>query len=601
MDKERDPGSVINFWWILFYYITPAAFLVQTRYNFFLEYIKMTPRKKKQSSKPPYNGEDDLKSHSSNDSISDKSETVGKQEKKRSSSFSKVSNHKTNVKKREGKREGKRRSSLPNTFPLIVDGIEFMMDDTPQQGSSVKDNKYKKKRKHADNDTAKLVEELASILLLPVGDDDGALFINGFDDETVASWPSIGAAKKPAVRKTKATRDLELKLSSQEKLIKEYIKEHALDYSNQDLRKQILLMEAPLHVKAMLLTKYDDINKSNGMSFGNSADKSKYQAWIKDILTVPFAKTKSLPVTINDGPDKIRDFLQGMKDTMNVAIAGHDHAKDEILDYVARVISNPTGKGNILALSGPKGGGKTRLLKRGVADALGRPFHVINLGGLNDVHVLTGHDMTYSGAKYGRIAQILIQSKCDNPIIYLDEIDKIQASSDKGMEIFRILTHILDEEQNMEFYDEYFGSVPLDLSKILFVASLNNPDDVEPILRDRLKIIHLNKLSHDEKMTIAYDYVLPELMTMINFGGQLIDIPNDIMRYIINVKTCSEDGCRQMKKNLETIVQKLNTMRITRTGYFENGDTRVVLGQTDVDQLLKHVELDDTSFKHMYI
>ena len=120
-------------------------------------------------------------------------------------------------------------------------------------------------------------------------------------------------------------------------------------------------------------------------------------------------------------------------------------------------------------------------MRKGIAEALGRPFHVLNLGGMNDVHVLTGHDLTYTGAKYGRFAQILIQSQCENPVIYLDEIDKVQSGNDKGMEIFRVLTHVLDEEQNHEFYDEYFSNVSIDLSKILFVASLNNPDDIEGI------------------------------------------------------------------------------------------------------------------------
>jgi ATP-dependent Lon protease len=238
-------------------------------------------------------------------------------------------------------------------------------------------------------------------------------------------------------------------------------------------------------------------------------------------------------------------------------------------------------------------------VRKGVAEAFQRPFHVINLGGMNDVHVLTGHDLTYTGAKYGKLAQILIQSRCENPIIYLDEIDKIQSGNDKGMEIFRVLTHILDEEQNHEFYDEYFGTVPIDLSKVLFVASLNNPDDIETILRDRLKLVKVDDLTIQEKISISRDYIFPELFTQVAMPLDTMEIEDDIIRYVIRNKTEEEGGCRQLKRKWETIVQKVNTQRITKTGMFD-GVERVRLTERDIDELLKNTDRERRIPLHIY-
>lgn len=426
------------------------------------------------------------------------------------------------------------------------------------------------------------------LFIVPLDQDD-------YDDDSAEqSWTEVVKGGK--------TKELELCLKREEKAVREYLKEHATDFESLETRRQILLMNADVSVKAMLLKKYEQIHGKKGGGDGMSgADKTKLQSWLNDVLTLPFNKTMSLPVSVDDGPSVIKEYLATVRDKLEKAVAGHEHVKDEIIDYIARIISNPQGKGNTLALCGSKGCGKTRLIKRGVAEALGRPFHVINLGGLNDVHVLTGHDLTYSGSKYGRVAQILIQSKCDNPVIYLDEIDKIQPNSEKGMEIFRVLTHILDEEQNMEFYDEYFGGVKIDLSKILFVASLNNLEDVEPILRDRLKVIHMHKLDLAKKIEIGYLHIMPELIQLVGFDQELLEIPEETMKYIVTNKTVQEDGCRQFKKKLETIIQKLNTMYITQTALFSDPSNKVILTKDIVDDLSKHNQDSSDDYpSHMY-
>lgn len=399
---------------------------------------------------------------------------------------------------------------------------------------------------------------------------------------------NISRLKNPPEKKEsriKRKSSLSVKIDkAREKIVEYEKKQNKIDIQKYPLTDQILLMDMDLDIKSTILKKIQDNEKSK-----SSYDQSKFMNWVKDILQLPFNKFLPLPISVLDGSVKIKKYLENVSSQLDDAIAGQNEAKEEIIDFIARLISNPEGRGNILALEGPKGTGKTRLVRKGVAAALDRPFHAINLGGLNDVHVLTGHDMTYSGAKYGRIAQILIQSDCNNPVIYLDEIDKIQAT-DKGMEIFRVLTHILDEEQNHEFFDEYFAGVKIDLSKILFVASLNNPEDVESVLRDRLKLIHVKELDFETKENIVVNYILPELCKEVGMEYTSLSISQQVIKYIINVKTEPEEGCRQLKKNMQTIVQKLNTQRLIKSGIYtsqENENDAIAITETIVDQLLK--------------
>ena len=384
-----------------------------------------------------------------------------------------------------------------------------------------------------------------------------------------------------------------IKLEKARKEVEDY--NSGMDGKKHTLKDQVLLMETAVSVKANIIRKMEDFEKSK-----SGYDQSKFNNWLRDVLQLPFGKSVDLPITLQDGAQKIQAYLDEVRSCLDRAIAGQDHVKDEIIDFIARLIANPSSRGNILALVGPPGSGKTRLVRKGIAEALKRPFHVINLGGMNDVHVLTGHDVTYTGAKYGRLAQIMIQSQCENPVIYLDEIDKIQSTHDKGMEIFRVLTHVLDDEQNHEFYDEYFSNVSINLSKILFVASLNNAESIEPVLLDRLKLIKVDELTVETKVDIVRNYMLPELFSQVAMNAEAVGISDDLIRYVIRNKTDNEEGCRQLKRKWETIVQKLNTMKITRKGAFEEKET-IDLTSKLVDELLKHSDVGNKIHaQHIY-
>jgi ATP-dependent Lon protease len=391
--------------------------------------------------------------------------------------------------------------------------------------------------------------------------------------------------------------NMEKRLKRAKREVDDYNRNHLnLPTNNESLKNHVLLMEIDVAIKANILRKMDDFEKHK-----HGHDSNKYTNWIKDVLRLPFGKTIPLPIRLSDGAKLIQNYLTDVRERLDKAIAGQQHVKDEIVDYIARLISNPSSRGSILALTGPPGSGKTRLVRRGIADALQRPFHVINLGGMNDVHVLTGHDLTYTGAKYGRFAQILMESQCENPVIYLDELDKVQSGSDKGMEIFRVLTHVLDEEQNRQFYDEYFSSVCINLSRIMFVGSLNDPERVDPILRDRLKLIQVSNLDLATKIDIVKNYMLPELCADVAMTMDEIHISDELVEYVIREKVEKEDGCRKLKHKLETIIQKLNTQRITETGIFSLVDAADDVDDKTVDKGERTIQLTKDLIDEMLV
>ena len=284
-----------------------------------------------------------------------------------------------------------------------------------------------------------------------------------------------------------------------------------------------------------------------------SANSGKGDTWMNAILGMPFGKKASFPITIQDGSEKISSVLQEAKNQMDSAVFGHDLAKSEIVDYLARLISNPTSKGNVIGLCGEKGIGKTRLLKQGVSKTLGRPFFTINMGGMKDSSVLKGHSPTWHGSVHGLIVDILTKAKVMNPIIYLDEVDKIDSP-----EVSNVLMHLLDPEQNSEFKDEYFIGINIDLSGVLFVLSLNDETKMDPVLRDRVKMVYMDNLSHEDKKVILVKHIIPDLCADI--GIQVTYDPK-ILEVLVS-RYQDEAGCRQLKKCVETILQKMNTKRI---------------------------------------
>ena len=228
-------------------------------------------------------------------------------------------------------------------------------------------------------------------------------------------------------------------------------------------------------------------------------------------MKVPFGKYVKPPVNKTDGPDKIREYLKGVRKHLDDGIYGHETTKDQLIKILAHTITNPQEGGNVFALQGPPGVGKTALIQDGVAKALGRPYSFISLGGATDACFLEGHDYTYEGSNHGRIVELLQQAGCMNPVIYFDELDKVSETA-KGEEIINILMHITDATQNSHFNDKYFGGLDFDLSKAIIIFSFNDEQKISRILRDRMKIIRVKGYKMLDKIKIAKDYLIPKLI-----------------------------------------------------------------------------------------
>lgn len=288
----------------------------------------------------------------------------------------------------------------------------------------------------------------------------------------------------------------------------------------------------------------------------------KLHHWVDAFLRIPFRKGIPLEVNFNQ-VDICHLFIKECETTLNQCTYGMHNAKQQFLQLIGKWVVNPGSMGTAIALKGPMGTGKTTLIKHGISKILKRPFAFITLGGAADGSFLEGHSYTYEGSTYGKIVDILIQSKASNPVIFFDELDKV-SQSEKGSEIIGILTHLIDTTQNAQFHDKYFSEIDFDLSKCLFVFSYNDELLVNPILRDRMFTIEVPGYDKLEKTTIARDYLIPEIEK--EYCMPDIQWKDEIIEYLIE-KTEHESGVRNLKRSLDTIYSKLNLERIKDTTF----------------------------------
>uniref|UniRef100_A0A6C0IPL0 Lon proteolytic domain-containing protein n=1 Tax=viral metagenome TaxID=1070528 RepID=A0A6C0IPL0_9ZZZZ len=257
---------------------------------------------------------------------------------------------------------------------------------------------------------------------------------------------------------------------------------------------------------------------------------------------------------------KNENQIQEMYNKLDNSIHSHQHAKNQIMKIFGQWI-NGEQTGYCFGFEGSAGIGKTSLAKKGLTTCLinengeSRPFAFIALGGSANGSTLEGHSFTYVNSTWGRIVDILIETKCMNPIIYVDELDKV-SKTDHGKEIIGILTHLIDQTQNDGFQDKYFSGIDIDLSKALFIFSYNDPDQIDKILLDRIHRIKFENLTIEEKVVIVNKYILPELNIKMGFEN-IVEMDNDIIRYIIEYYT-NEPGVRKLKEILFDLYGAIN-------------------------------------------
>jgi ATP-dependent Lon protease len=303
-----------------------------------------------------------------------------------------------------------------------------------------------------------------------------------------------------------------------------------------DLRQKIEAAGMPDEVKKEALKELTRLSRMSPMA----ADYSLTRNYIDWLAILPWSKSSGTKVDIN----KAKEILDEDHDELK-------KVKDRILDYLSVLELKPDMKGPILCFVGPPGVGKTSL-GRSIARALGRKFQRISLGGMHDEAEIRGHRRTYIGALPGQIIQSIRRAETRDPVIMLDEIDKL--GRDFRGDPASALLETLDPEQNNTFRDHYLD-VPFDLSKTLFICTANQLDTVPPPLLDRMELISLQGYSEEEKKHIAIRYLIPRQIKENGITPEQIEFPEDALRHIIRHYT-REAGVRKLEQTIGTICRK---------------------------------------------
>ena len=307
---------------------------------------------------------------------------------------------------------------------------------------------------------------------------------------------------------------------------------------------------------------------SEADEYMEKCEKLNASKTVKEKIAKEIRRFKNVPPMASESI-MMRNYIESMlempwkkasKDNKNLKKAmeileedhyGLEKIKERILDYLAVRSLTKKGETPILCLVGPPGTGKTSIAKS-IARALNKKYVRISLGGVHDEAEIRGHRKTYIGAMPGRIAEGIRQAGVRNPLMLLDEIDKV--SSDYKGDTASALLEVLDGEQNVNFRDHYL-EVPLDLSEVLFIATANEPERISKPLLDRMEIIELSSYTENEKYHIARNYLVDKQRKANGIGKKQIVIPDDVIYALIRSYT-REAGVRELERKIGQLMRK---------------------------------------------
>ena len=273
----------------------------------------------------------------------------------------------------------------------------------------------------------------------------------------------------------------------------------------------------------------------------DAAETATLRNWLDIMVALPWSKASKENLDLKKAEEILDEDHYGL-----------EKVKERIIESLAVRKIKEKAKGTILCLVGPPGVGKTSL-GRSIAKAVNRKFVRLSLGGVHDEAEIRGHRRTYVGAMPGRLIQSIQQAGTNNPLIMLDEIDKV--SSDFRGDPSSALLEVLDPEQNFSFRDNYLGT-PFDLSNVMFMTTANMLDTIQPALRDRMEIIRLSGYTEEEKLQIARRHLLPKQLDENGIGTKNLEISDTALRAAI-VGYTRESGLRQLEREIGKICRKI--------------------------------------------
>ena len=307
------------------------------------------------------------------------------------------------------------------------------------------------------------------------------------------------------------------------------------EVDTENLRKRIERSAMPQDAKEKALSEWKRMRSMSPMSNEGGLLKT----YIEELLAMPWDKSDNAPIDLKTARAVLDSEHSGMRGV-----------KERILEHIAVMKKTGGNHGSILCFVGAPGVGKTSLCKS-IAAALGRKYQRISLGGISDEAHFRGHRKTYIGAQTGRIMDALKRCKANNPVIVLDEIDKM--GRDWRGDPESALLEILDPEQNKTFRDHYL-EVDFDLSNVLFIATANSLN-MSNALKDRMEIIEIPGYSEDEKVQIAREHLIKRAASDTGWNPENIIISDDALRHLIRDYT-SEDGVRELQRELTALLRR---------------------------------------------
>lgn len=329
-------------------------------------------------------------------------------------------------------------------------------------------------------------------------------------------------------------------LREQLKLIREELGEDDTVSDADHFRQQAEALKAPKEIKEKILK---EIKRFKSLGFNNS-ESSVSRGYIETLLKLPWDKTSRDNNNLNNAKKVLEEDHYGL-----------EKVKERILEYLAVRTLTKKGSSPILCLVGPPGTGKTSIA-RSVAKALNKKYVRICLGGVRDEAEIRGHRRTYVGAMPGRIASGMIQAGVKNPLMLLDEIDKV--SSDYKGDTSSALLEVLDSEQNNKFTDHYV-ELPIDLSEVLFIATANDPQTIPRPLLDRMEVIEISSYTENEKEHIAREHLIPKQMKINGLKEKQLAVTEEAVKAIISGYT-REAGVRNLERRFGEICRKAARM-----------------------------------------